>query len=93
MAEANASIPKPFGPTYDLNGVTLAKFRRKPFSLTREERRAYGEAVEKRSSLSNALRSTAKQRPIIVQHVSAVLGTQRARQSTRRYFSSRGRHY
>jgi hypothetical protein len=48
MAEAIPSIPKPFGPTYDVNSVTLAKFRRKPFGeLTREERRAYGEAVEK----------------------------------------------
>ena len=48
MAEAIPSIPEPFGPTYDVNSVTLAKYRRKPFSeLSREERRAYGEAVEK----------------------------------------------
>jgi hypothetical protein len=46
MAEAIPSIPKPFGPTYDVNSATLAKFRRKPFG-SREERRAYGEAVEK----------------------------------------------
>jgi hypothetical protein len=48
MAEAIPSIPNPFGPTYDVNSVALAKFRRKPFGeLTRDERRAYGEAVEK----------------------------------------------
>jgi hypothetical protein len=48
MAEATLKISEPFGPTYDVNSVTLAKYRRKPFGeLKREERRAYGEAVEK----------------------------------------------
>jgi hypothetical protein len=54
---------EPFGPDYNVEGAGLQKFRRlaRARELTREERRAYGEAVEKavlakqRSALFGAL--------------------------------------